>query len=155
MYLKIKKIEPKKGGDILAFAMILPALCIMIFSIIVIAQLCICRQSIEYANYSASRAAVICETYSDAAVAMDSVAKSTLQSSTFGVNNSDITTSIKLVAGTSANPGDSNASENIRWEKGSMAQCIITVNINKILAIGPDTMQSVMFVMVERPATIY
>lgn len=155
MRIKLKKIENKKGGDILGFAMILPALCIMIFAIIVIAQLCICRQSIEYSNYSGSRAAVICDTYADATVALDSVAKSTLQSSSFGVKSSDVTTSIKLVAGTSANPGDMNASENIRWEKGSMAQCIVTVNIKKIFAIGPDTMQSVMFVMVERPAVVY
>lgn len=155
MHLKLKKIENRKGGDLLGFAMILPALCIMIFAIIVIAQLCICRQSIEYANYTASRAAVICDTYADASVAMDSVAKSTLQSSSFGVKSGDITTSLKLVAGTSANPGDTNVSENIKWEKGSMAQCIITVNIKKIFSIGPDTMQSVMFVMVERPAAVY
>lgn len=155
MHLQLKKIERKKGGDILAFAMILPAICVIIGAIIVIAQLFLCRQSIEYANYFAANSAVICDNYADASVTMDSVAKSTLQASSFGIKSGDITTSVKLVAGTSATPGETNANNNIRWEKGSMAQFIVTVNIKKILAIGPDTMQSVMFVMVQRPATVY
>lgn len=151
----LKRIKRRQGSDVLAFAMILPALCILLYAIIVISQLCMCRNSIEYALYEGSRAAVISEDYDSAVVALENVAKSTLIGSTFGVEDSDIHVSIDLVAGTT-DPIEGGAGiGNITWEKGAMAECSIEVKIHKLLNIGGETMTARMYVMVERPARTY
>ena len=154
MRAKIKKISAKQGSDVLGFAMILPALCIIIYAVIVIAQLCQCRQTLEYALYEGSRAAVVCEDYDTAYIAMDNIVKSTLKNSTFGVEDDDIHVQLTLVAGTSSAGGMSGAG-GIAWEKGALAECTVTIKIDKLLDIGGDTMTARIYVMVERPAKVY
>lgn len=154
MRIKLKKISAKKGSDVLGFAMILPALCIIIYSVIVIAQLCQCRQSLEYALYEGSRAAVICEDYDTAYNSMCNIVKSTLQNSTFGVDDDDIDVQLNLVAGTSSTPGSPGVG-GIAWEKGALAECTVVIKIDKLLNIGGDTMTARIYVMVERPVRVY
>lgn len=148
-----KKIKLKQGADMVEFAIVLPALCLLIFSIIVIAQLCLCRQTMQYALYNSSRAAVVCENYETAKITMENVAKSSMQTSTFGIDPSDVQVELTLVSGTIANAGAPSSNNNIAWEKGALAECKITVRLDKMMKIGPDTMTSTIYVMVERPAT--
>lgn len=153
--LYLKRIKLKQGNDMLGFAMILPALCIVIFAIIILAQLCLTRQTLEYALYTSSRAAVICEDYNTAYETMKTNAISTLQSNSFDIDAEDVECELNLVAGTTSTPGDPNSNNNITWEKGALAQCRITVHMKQKMNIGGDKMTATIYVMVERPAHLY
>jgi len=145
-----KKIDPKKGTSLLEFAIILPALCLILFSIITIAQLALCRQAIEESLFMSSRAASVCEDYDTALYQMSAVAKNTISSSTFGIDENDIQVSIELVAGTSNAAGGG-----IKWEKGALAKCTLTMPLNGLISFGPEYMSSTIYIMIERPAATY
>jgi len=152
---KLKKIKWKNGSSLLEFAIILPSVCMILFAFIMVAQLALCRQTLEHALYLSARAAVVCEDYNTAAQQMNSVAVATIRESTFGVDDNGISTSLTLVAGTTGNGATGSSANGITWEKGALAECSITVSLQKMLAIGPDSMSSKIYVMVERPVPTY
>lgn len=153
---KFKKIKWKRGSSLLEFAIALPCICIILFSIIIIGQMLLCRQSLEHTVYLAGRAAVVCESYDEAVYQMNSVALSTIEESVFGIDDGEgVTTSLRLVAGTSGVGGAPSTVNGITWEKGALAEIKITVPLTKALRIGPDTMTSTIYIMVERPAPTF
>lgn len=147
---RIKKIRTRRGTSLLEFAIILPALCLVMFAIITVAQLALCRQSVEEALYMSSRAASVCDDYDTAKAQMLSVARSTITATTFGVDEDEILVEIELVAGTSNTSGSG-----IKWEKGALAKCTLTIPLDDYISFGPRTMSSTIYVMVERPAPTY
>lgn len=153
--IRMVKIRWKKGSSLVEFALVLPALCMILFSIIVISQLVLCRQSLEHTAYLGARAAVVCDNYEDARYQLSTVVKESIKKSVFGVDDDGVVTSIALVAGTSGTTGSASSSNGITWEKGALAEITVTVSMEKALSIGPDTMSTTLYIMVERPAAIY
>lgn len=152
---KRKQFDPKKGSEILEFAMVIPGLVMLIVMVVMIIQLGLVRNAAVYALDLSSRAAAICEDYETAYTAMDNVAKSTLSASTFGLTDEDIHCELELIAGTTATPGAASSSGGITWEKGALAACTIEVNVKTFLNIGSPKMRVTMCVMVERPVRSY
>ena len=153
MPLKFKKIDRKKGNDMMAFAIILPGICFLMFAIVIISQLCLTRQTLEYAVYNSARAAVICDNYNDACIAAENTAKRELINNTFGIKPDDIECKLTLVAGTSTPPGGSFDQNNgFTWEKGALLEIDVLVHLEQAVRIAGDTMHTTMYVMVERPA---
>ena len=148
-----RKIRWKKGSSILEFSLVSPFIFVFILALVVIAQLSLCRISLENTAYHSARAAVVCEDYESAVYQMNTVAVSTIQASTFGISDDGIRTALNLVAGTTG--AGNNGGSNITWEKGALVECTITVDIDRLIAFGPDTMSTTVYVMVERPVATY
>lgn len=152
--LKWNHIRWKKGSsELIGFALILPAIAVILFSVITVFQICLARQSLEHATYMAGRAAVVCDTYNAAVEQARMTARSSLVESTFHINQDDIRVSLELVGGTSSPTEGSR----ITWEKGALVKCTVSFPVNGVVALlGRDvTMDSCIYLMVERPARTY
>lgn len=151
---KLKDIRWNRGAaELIGFALILPCIAIILFSVITIFQVCLARQTLEHTTYMAGRAAVVCETYQSALSQAQATARSTLADSTIGVNPEDVTVSLDLVGGTSNATGSG-----ITWEKGALVKCTVKIKIDEIMTLGSGsdgTMESTIYIMVERPARTY
>jgi len=150
---KLKAIRWNRGAaELIGFTLILPCIVIVLFSVITIFQVCLARQTLEHATYMAGRAAVVCETQSSALHQAESTAKSTIASSTMGINPDNVTVNLTLVGGTSSANGSG-----ITWEKGALVKCTVRAKVDEILPLGSGdgTMESTIYLMVERPARTY
>lgn len=154
--LRMKKHRPnwKKGSsELIGFALILPAIAIILFSVITIFQICLARQSLEHATYMAGRAAVVCANINAGTEQARMAARNALTESTFQIEQDDIQVSLQLVGGTSSPTGGSG----ITWEKGALVKCQVTFPVNGVFALLNDdaVMDSCVYLMVERPARTY
>lgn len=136
----IRKIKWRKGGgELLGFAVILPAMLFVFCALIMAAQLGIARQSIEYTTYSAARAAVICENQAQAQDAAELIVEDMIYDIPGAVPNS--------------------ASVNIRnymgstWKKGGLIKCTVTVKVNTIAPWPASKVVADITMMIERPAS--
>ncbi len=155
--LKTKKIDWKKGGsELISFALVMPFFCFMILMMVNILQRGIIRQSVEHAAYMSARAAVTCETVSDARTNAINTAQSTLANNSFSVAPEDVQVTLSLVAGSTSTANQTNKDEtsNITWEKGALAKCEIKVPFTSMTG-QHDYISSVIFMMVEKPARTY
>ena len=128
----LKNINWRKGGgELLGFAMVLPAIMLVFGAIIMAAQLGLARQSIEYTTYSAARAAVICESQSQAQQAAELLVEDMAQ---------DIP---------GVEPG--SVSVNIRNYMG-LIKCTVEAKVNTISPWSNSTVAADITMMIERPA---
>lgn len=149
---RLKKINWKKGSsELIGFAMVIPLLAILMFTIINIMQLGLIRQTLEYTTYMSARAAVVCEDYNTALTQAETTAKMTLANSTYGVDPDQVQVHLEVVGGTSSTSGSG-----ITWEKGALLKCQIAVPINQLMdVLSSGAMSSTLYIMVERPAKTY
>ena len=151
---KLKAVPWKKGSsELIGFALILPCIGVILFSVITIFQICLARQTLEHAVYMAGRAAVVCETQQAALNQAVMTARSTLMESTMAIASDDIHVALELVGGTS-----SAAGSGITWEKGALVKCTVSFPVNEILPLGnlaTQEMSGCIYLMVERPARTY
>lgn len=158
--VKRKAIDWRKGSsELIGFALVLPALCILLLLSIGVIQTGLMRQMVEYSTYMAARAAVTCDVeygtqgggVPDIVVdTAKATARATLQGTSFGVDIDDINVSIELVGGTSSVFGGG-----ITWEKGALAKCTVTVPFKAVSSFEEKNMTSAIYIMVERPARTY
>lgn len=147
-----RKIDWKRGSaELIGIGLALPVLCVLLIMIVGIMQAGIMRQTMEYATYMAARAAVVCETQQAAQTEATTTAKMTLQDSSFGIDIDAVTVSVQLVGGTSSTTNGSQ----IEWEKGALAKCEISVPYRSLINFQDTTMNSIIYMMVERPAHTY
>lgn len=149
---RLRKINWKKGSsELIGFAMVIPLLAILMFTIINIMQLGLVRQTLEYTTYMSARAAVVCEDYDTALTQAETTARMTLANSTYGVDPDQVQIHLELVGGTSSTNGSG-----ITWEKGALLKVQVMVPINQLMdALTSGTMSSTLYIMVERPAKTY
>jgi len=148
---RMKAICWRRGSsELIGFALIIPLLAALIFTIITIMQLGLVRQTLEYATYMSARSAVVCEDYSTALTQAQTTARMTLANSTYGVDSDNVGVHLELVGGTSSTSGSG-----ITWEKGALLKCEVTAPISQFINILDGDMSSCIYVMVERPARTY
>ena len=150
-FRRMKAINWRRGSsELIGFALIIPLLATLMFTIITVMQLGLVRQSLEYATYMGARAAVVCEDYSTALTQAQTTARMTLGNSTYGVDQNSVSVRLELVGGTSSTSGSG-----ITWEKGALLKCEVSAPINQFINILSGDMTSCIYVMVERPARTY
>ena len=135
----LKNINWRKGGgELLGFAMVLPAIMLVFGAIIMAAQLGLARQSIEYTTYSAARAAVICESQSQAQQAAELLVE-------------DMAQDIPGVEPGSVSVNSRNYMGSI-WQKGGLIKCTVEAKVNTISPWSNSTVAADITMMIERPA---
>lgn len=145
-------IDWRKGGaELISIGLAMPIICMLIIMCVGIMQAGIVRQALEYATYMAARAAVTCDSQSDAVVQAASTAKMTMAGSSFGVDLDQMVVTVELVGGTSSATNGSG----ISWEKGALAKCRVTVPYRSLTTFTDETMSSAIYMMVEKPAHTY
>ena len=142
-----KNIKWNKGsGELLGFAICLPMIMFIICGLIMVLQLGLAKQSLEYATYSAARAAVVQHDMADARSAASASADATLSSGTIGVENIEV--ELEIVAGRTL-----AGTDDIGWQKGALLRCTVTIDINTIAPFAGSRMASEIIMMIEFPAT--
>ena len=135
----LKNINWRKGGgELLGFAMVLPAIMLVFGAIIMAAQLGLARQSIEYTTYSAARAAVICESQSQAQQAAELLVEDMAQDIP-GVEPGSVSVNIRNYMGSI-------------WQKGGLIKCTVEAKVNTISPWSNSTVAADITMMIERPA---
>ena len=135
----LKNINWRKGGgELLGFAMVLPAIMLVFGAIIMAAQLGLARQSIEYTTYSAARAAVICESQSQAQQAAELLVEDMAQDIP-GVEPGSVSVNIRNYMGSI-------------WQKGGLIKCTVEAKVNTISPWSNSTVVADITMMIERPA---
>ena len=135
----LKNINWRKGGgELLGFAMVLPAIMLVFGAIIMAAQLGLARQSIEYTTYSAARAAVICESQSQAQQAAELLVEDMAQDIP-GVEPGSVSVNIRNYMGSI-------------WQKGGLIKCTVEAKVNTISPWSNSTVAADSTMMIERPA---
>ena len=135
----LKNINWRKGGgELLGFAMVLPAIMLVFGAIIMAAQLGLARQSIEYTTYSAARAAVICESQSQAQQAAELLVEDMAQDIP-GVEPGSVSVNIRNYMGSI-------------WQKGGLIKCTVEAKDNTISPWSNSTVAADITMMIERPA---
>ena len=135
----LKNINLRKGGgELLGFAMVLPAIMLVFGAIIMAAQLGLARQSIEYTTYSAARAAVICESQSQAQQAAELLVEDMAQDIP-GVEPGSVSVNIRNYMGSI-------------WQKGGLIKCTVEAKVNTISPWSNSTVAADITMMIERPA---
>ena len=135
----LKNINCRKGGgELLGFAMVLPAIMLVFGAIIMAAQLGLARQSIEYTTYSAARAAVICESQSQAQQAAELLVEDMAQDIP-GVEPGSVSVNIRNYMGSI-------------WQKGGLIKCTVEAKVNTISPWSNSTVAADITMMIERPA---
>jgi Flp pilus assembly protein TadG len=141
---RLKKLDMKKGsGEFMGFAICLPLLMMMFCGLVMVTQLGLAKQSLEYAAYSAARTAVVQDSLPQAQNAADLMAQD-LSVASFGIRS--ITTTLEVVSGRADYAGT------VRWEKGSLLKTIVTADINTIAPFRDSTLSAEITMMIERPA---
>ena len=151
--LKKRKINWKRGsGELIGFCLVLPMMCLILFSVVSLMQTGILRQTLEYATYMGARAAVVCEneTIANASARQAVLSTLTADHSVGGFENEDVDINLDLVSGTS-----DTASAGIKWEKGALLRLEVQVPYQLFYAGETRTMSSILYVMVEQPAKTY
>lgn len=139
MFRRLRKVNWRRGGgELIGFALVLPIVMMVFCAIIMAAQLGLARQTIEYTTYSACRAAVICETETQAQLAAEKVVD-------------DMIYSIPGVRDGSAQVVIHNYTGN-RWEKGGLVNCTVTVTVDTITPWTASDVTADITMMIERPA---
>ena len=135
----LKNINWRKGGgELLGFAMVLPAIMLVFGAIIMAAQLGLARQSNEYTTYSAARAAVICESQSQAQQAAELLVEDMAQDIP-GVEPGSVSVNIRNYMGSI-------------WQKGGLIKCTVEAKVNTISPWSNSTVAADITMMIERPA---
>ena len=135
----LKNINWRKGGgELLGFAMVLPAIMLVFGAIIMAAQLGLARQSIEYTTYSAARAAVICESQSQAQQAAELLVEDMAQDIP-GVEPGSVSVNIRNYMGSI-------------WQKWGLIKCTVEAKVNTISPWSNSTVAADITMMIERPA---
>ena len=135
----LKNINWRKGGgELLGFDMVLPAIMLVFGAIIMAAQLGLARQSIEYTTYSAARAAVICESQSQAQQAAELLVEDMAQDIP-GVEPGSVSVNIRNYMGSI-------------WQKGGLIKCTVEAKVNTISPWSNSTVAADITMMIERPA---
>ena len=138
----LKNINWRKGGgELLGFAMVLPAIMLVFGAIIMAAQLGLARQSIEYTTYSAARAAVICESQSQAQQAAELLVEDMAQDIP-GVEPGSVSVNIRNYMGSI-------------WQKGGLIKCTVEAKVNTISPWSNSTVAADITIMIERPPVPY
>lgn len=146
-----KKTSWRKGSsELISMCIVLPVIFLLIFSVIGIIQMGLVRQTLEYTAYLSGRAAVVCETMDEAKTQAESAAKMTISQSTFGVDADSVSVDLELVGGTSSTDGNG-----IKWEKGALLKCKVSVPAYNYISLSGATLSSTIYMMVERPARTY
>lgn len=146
-----KKIDWHRGSaELIGIGLAMPVLCLLLIMIVGIMQAGIMRQSLEYTTYMAARAAVTCETSAEAMEQARTTALMTMADSSFGIDINAVTVDLQLVGGTSSTSGSG-----ITWEKGALVKCQISVPFRSLINFQDQTMTSIIYMMVERPAHTY
>ena len=107
-------------------------------NIIMAAQLGLARQSIEYTTYSAARAAVICESQSQAQQAAELLVEDMAQDIP-GVEPGSVSVNIRNYMGSI-------------WQKGGLIKCTVEAKVNTISPWSNSTVAADITMMIERPA---
>jgi len=151
-----KKIDWRKGGaELIGIGLAMPVLCLLLIMIVGIMQAGVMRQSLEYTTYMAARAAVTCETASEAQAQATTTALMTIANSSFGIEVDAVRVSLQLVGGTTAASSAQSSLDGIGWEKGALVKCQISVPFRSLISFRDETMTSIIYMMVERPAKTY
>lgn len=129
----------RRGGELIAFALVIPMIMFVFCALIMASQLGIARQSIEYTVYSAARAAVICENQDQAQAAAELILEEMVEDIPGIVKNSAKVT-IQNYMGTI-------------WQKGGLIKCTVTARINNITFWRDSIVTADITMMIERPAT--
>ena len=143
MRSRIKKINWKNGsGEILGFCAIIPGLFALMLVLIATIQIGITKQKMEYAAYSACRAAAVSSDETVAQAQASGVADEYLGS--LGTINS-VNTDIEVI--------DANGA----WQKGHFVKCTITADVVTIMPalfgnINGQKSTSIIM-MIENPST--
>jgi Flp pilus assembly protein TadG len=145
MLARLRKIKWERGsGELLGFAIALPLILIVFCAIIMAAQLGLARQALEYALYTAGRAAVVQNDFPSARNAAEMVAGTELYSGTFGISGFEI--DIETVGGSY-----DASSGTVRWEKGALVKVVVTIYVDTIAPFSDSVLSSEITMMVERP----
>lgn len=151
-----KKIDWHKGGaELIGIGLAMPVICLLLIMIVGIMQAGIMRQSLEYTTYMAARAAVTCETSTEAIEQARTTALMTIADSSFGIDVDAVTVSLQLVGGTTAATSAKSELNGIGWEKGALAKCTVQVPFRSLINFQDQIMSSTIYMMVERPAKTY
>lgn len=150
---KHRKIDWHKGsGELIGIALAMPLLCVILIMIIGIIQTGIARQTLEHAAYLGARAAVTCDNQTDAETQAYAVIDATLSANTFSIDTDNINVDIALVSGTS---DTLTGGTTIAWEKGALIKLQVTVPYYSMATFSENTMSSILYMMVEKPAKTY
>ena len=146
---RFKGIRWKRGGgELIGFAICLPMIMLVISGIILILQLGLAKQKLEYAAYSAARAAVVQENMGRAQLAASEAAMSALETGTIGINRGGVTVALELVAGRTH-----HATGDVGWQKGALLKVIVTADVNTIAPFLDRRMGTEIVMMVEFPVS--
>ena len=137
----VKKIKWKKGsGEILGFCAIVPMLFIMFMVLISALQVGIAKQRMEYAAYSACRAAVVSSDNDTANAQANGVANEYLDSMNC-IDSGSVNVDLKVI--------DTDTS----WVKGHFVECTLSADVQTILPFFTNGTKSVSIVMmIENPS---
>jgi hypothetical protein len=142
---KLKKIGFARGsGELLGFAISLPLVMVIFCAIVMAAQHGVIKQRLEYATYTAARAAVVQENLASAQAAAALMADD-VRVGAFGVR--DIKVELETVAGRL-----DGGIGNVRWEKGSLLKVVLTADVDTIAPFPDSELSSEITMMIERPA---
>lgn len=136
----LNKLKWRKGGELIAFAIVIPMIMFVFCALIMASQLGIARQSIEYTAYSAARAAVICESQDQAQLAAEMILDE-MTNDISGIEQGSAKVTIQNYMGTV-------------WQKGGLIKCTVTAKVNNI-SFWPDSeVTADITMMIERPASL-
>lgn len=134
------KLKWRKGGELIAFAIVIPMIMFVFCALIMASQLGIARQSIEYTVYSAARAAVICENQNQAQAAAELILDEMIDDIP-GIDKESAKVTIQNYMGT-------------MWQKGGLIKCTVTARINNITFWRDSVVTADITMMIERPAAL-
>lgn len=139
VYVRLRKIDWRKGGgELIGFALVVPLVMLIFCAIIMAGQLGLARQSIEYSTYSACRAAVICETQDQAQTAAELIIDDMVNTLP-GVQPGSISVTLDNLTGSV-------------WQKGELVKCSVSVEVDTITPWTSSVITSDVTMMVERPS---
>lgn len=137
-----RRIDWKRGsGEIVGFAMILPAITFVFCAIVAVAQVGLIKQKLEYTAYTAGRACVVSETRERAEKRAGSITKESLRKTGGGLRDDSIRCKLKIL------------DEKKKWEKGKFVQVTVSAYVKSIMPFTSGRRSARIVMMVERPAT--
>lgn len=140
MLKKIACINWKKGaGEIIGFGIVMPMLVILFCGIVSAAQLSMASETLQYASYSACRAAVVSTDMTTADSRARTVAEEIIKQNG-SIDASTLDVDLTLM--------DQSAG----WGKGNFVRCDVTVYIDTMMPFTSRNRTASIIMMVERPA---
>lgn len=140
--VRIKKFFKRGNGELLGFAVCLPAFTFLLVLIVTIAQIALAKEHLEYCAYTAARSAVVAENFDDALDNANAIVEEMREQGGYSSASVQI-----IINGAEVSSGDS-----VAWNKGVFITVKVTFHVDTFIdSLSGDRSASIVM-MVERPA---